>query len=361
MGRRAGPAARLTAGQRGGCLPLAASCLRPACCLPPGRRGGFLPPAGFPGCWAPAGRCGGGAGESNKSGGGEESGRRRRGGVGRGGGASRPAPENLSDKWQTRSRARCSFRRAGGSRGGLAPHPALLPPFGCPPATPLLAAPRCGAESRPAAGRRAPPLPLESVGAGCGLFFYLPRFKFYFIFFLNYYFAFLSLIFSYFIAITSFVAAVCELIASMGGGGKEIKGAAAEGCKSAPGKSRGAAGRDGSGKPGSGKPGCGGGERCGSALAALLSALAAASCVYLGVRTSDLQARVAAIEGARGGFSAAAPLPPLPGFSLEQLNAMMQEKVERLLAQVCGTGVSALSLVRVPGMGDECAAAREAG
>ncbi|XP_054059136.1 collagen alpha-1(XXV) chain-like [Rissa tridactyla] len=119
----------------------------------------------------------------------------------------------------------------------------------------------------------------------------------------------------------------------MGGGGKEIKGAAAEGCKSAPGKSRGAAGRDGSGKPGSGKPGCGGGERCGSALAALLSALAAASCVYLGVRTSDLQARVAAIEGARGGFSAAAPLPPLPGFSLEQLNAMMQEKVERLLAQ----------------------------
>lgn len=139
----------------------------------------------------------------------------------------------------------------------------------------------------------------------------------------------------------------------MGGGGKEIKAAAAEGCASTLGKSRGAAGQDGngkpggSGKPGLGKPGCGG-ERCprragpvGSALAALLSALAAASCVYLGVRTSDLQARVAAIEGARGGLSAAAPLPPLPGFSLEQLNAMMQEKVERLLAQVCGTGVAA--------------------
>ncbi|KAM7052462.1 collagen alpha-1(XXV) chain-like [Acridotheres tristis] len=129
----------------------------------------------------------------------------------------------------------------------------------------------------------------------------------------------------------------------MGGGGKEIKAAAAEGCASTLGKSRGAAGQDGSGKPGGlGKPGLGklgcGGDRCprragpvGSALAALLSALAAASCVYLGVRTSDLQARVAAIEGARGGFSAAAP--PLPGFSLEQLNAMMQEKVERLLAQ----------------------------
>lgn len=132
----------------------------------------------------------------------------------------------------------------------------------------------------------------------------------------------------------------------MGGGGKEIKAAAAEGCASTLGKSRGAAGQDGNGKPGLGKPGCGG-DRCprragpvGSALAALLSALAAASCVYLGVRTSDLQARVAAIEGARGGFSAAAPLPPLPGFSLEQLNAMMQEKVERLLAQVCGMGVA---------------------
>lgn len=119
----------------------------------------------------------------------------------------------------------------------------------------------------------------------------------------------------------------------MGGGGKEIKAAAAEGCKSMLGKSRGAAGRDG----------CGG-ERCPrragpccSGLPVLLSALAAASCVYLGVRTSDLQARLAAIEGARGG-SAAAPLPPLPGFSLERLNAMMQEKVERLLAQVRGTG-----------------------
>ncbi|XP_065520475.1 collagen alpha-1(XXV) chain [Lathamus discolor] len=120
----------------------------------------------------------------------------------------------------------------------------------------------------------------------------------------------------------------------MGGGGKEIRAAAAEGCKGALVKSRGAAGRDGSGQRGGGGDCC---PRwagpCGSALAALLSALAAASCVYLGVRTSDLQARVAAIEDARGGFSTAAPLPPLPGFSLEQLNAMMQEKVERLLAQ----------------------------
>ena len=124
------------------------------------------------------------------------------------------------------------------------------------------------------------------------------------------------------------------------------------------GKSRGAAGRDGSGKLGCGGDRC---PRragpCGSALAALLSALAAASCVYLGVRTSDLQARVAAIEGAQGGFSAAAPLPPLPGFSLEQLNAMMQEKVERLLAQVCGTGGGCAQPVCVPGMGgDACGA-----
>lgn len=103
------------------------------------------------------------------------------------------------------------------------------------------------------------------------------------------------------------------------------------------GKSRGAAGRDGSERPGCSGERCP--RPCGSGLAALLSALAAASCLYLGVRTSDLQARLEAIEGARGGSSAAAaPLPPLPGFSLEQLNAMMQEKVERLLAQVCGTG-----------------------
>lgn len=123
----------------------------------------------------------------------------------------------------------------------------------------------------------------------------------------------------------------------MGGGGKEIKAAAAEGCESMRGKSRGAAGRDGSERPGCSGERCP--RPCGSGLAALLSALAAASCLYLGVRTSDLQARLEAIEGARGGSSAAAaPLPPLPGFSLEQLNAMMQEKVERLLAQVCGTG-----------------------
>lgn len=147
----------------------------------------------------------------------------------------------------------------------------------------------------------------------------------------------------------------------MGGGGKEIKAAAAEGCKSMLGKSRGAAGRDGSGKPGCTEDRCP--QRAGpccSALAALLSALAAASCVYLGVRTSDLQARVAAIEGAQGGFSAAAPFPTLPGFSLEQLNAMMQEKVERLLAQVCGTGVAALSRCVCRGRGVMPAGRREA-
>ncbi|TFK00068.1 Collagen alpha-1(XXV) chain [Platysternon megacephalum] len=93
---------------------------------------------------------------------------------------------------------------------------------------------------------------------------------------------------------------------------------------------------------GNGEPSCLGGQRCcpswtlpsSSLLAAFLSVVAVASCVYLGVKTSDLHARVSAIESAQGDFSAAAAsYQLLPGFSLDQLNSMMQEKVERLLAQ----------------------------
>lgn len=76
-----------------------------------------------------------------------------------------------------------------------------------------------------------------------------------------------------------------------------------------------------------------------SLLAALLlSLVSVAACVYLGMKTSDLQARVLAIETAQGGLSAAAATaasyPLLPSYSLDHLNSLMQEKVERLLAQV---------------------------
>ncbi|KAJ6668816.1 hypothetical protein lerEdw1_012301 [Lerista edwardsae] len=75
-----------------------------------------------------------------------------------------------------------------------------------------------------------------------------------------------------------------------------------------------------------------------SLLAALLLSLVSiAACVYLGLKTSDLQARVLAIETAQGGLSAAAATaasyPQLPSYSLDHLNSLMQEKVERLLAQ----------------------------
>ncbi|KYO24429.1 hypothetical protein Y1Q_0002058 [Alligator mississippiensis] len=106
----------------------------------------------------------------------------------------------------------------------------------------------------------------------------------------------------------------------MGGGGKDVPPAA--GCPSAP----------GTGTRGHGAPGC-----CPARpplLTALLSVLAAASCVYLGLRTSQLQARVSAIESSHGGFSAAAAASRLlPGCSLDQLQSVVQEKVERLLAQ----------------------------
>lgn len=77
------------------------------------------------------------------------------------------------------------------------------------------------------------------------------------------------------------------------------------------------------------------GQRCArivspcAALAALLSVVAVMSCLYLGVKTNDLQARIAALESAKGDPS----IRVLPD-CLDQLKAMVQEKVERLLAQV---------------------------
>lgn len=76
------------------------------------------------------------------------------------------------------------------------------------------------------------------------------------------------------------------------------------------------------------------GQRCAAAgpqcaaLAALLSVVAILSCLYLGVKTNDLQARIAALESAKG-----APSIPLLSDTEDQLKAMVQEKVERLLAQ----------------------------
>lgn len=95
------------------------------------------------------------------------------------------------------------------------------------------------------------------------------------------------------------------------------------------------AGKGGPGEPGSEDPSLARRQRCArtvppsAALAALLSAVAVASCLYLGVKTNDLQARIAALESAKGDPS----IRPLPD-CLDQLKAVVQEKVERLLAQV---------------------------
>ncbi|KAG8519453.1 Collagen alpha-1(XXV) chain [Galemys pyrenaicus] len=84
-----------------------------------------------------------------------------------------------------------------------------------------------------------------------------------------------------------------------------------------------------------------------AALAALLSVVAVTSCLYLGVKTSDLQARIAALESSKGGPSVRV----LPD-SLDQLKAMVQEKVERALAQVWKAGV--LCTWRAPCTGMLC-------
>ncbi|KAK1345668.1 hypothetical protein QTO34_008132 [Cnephaeus nilssonii] len=93
------------------------------------------------------------------------------------------------------------------------------------------------------------------------------------------------------------------------------------------------AGKGGAGEPGSEDPSLAR-QRCArtvppsAALAALLSVVAVMSCLYLGVKTNDLQARIAALESAKGDPS----IRPLPD-CLDQLKAVVQEKVERLLAQ----------------------------
>lgn len=94
------------------------------------------------------------------------------------------------------------------------------------------------------------------------------------------------------------------------------------------------AGKGGAREPGAADPSPAG-QRCArivspcAALAALLSVVAVMSCLYLGVKTNDLQARIAALESAKGDPS----IRVLPD-CLDQLKAMVQEKVERLLAQV---------------------------
>lgn len=94
------------------------------------------------------------------------------------------------------------------------------------------------------------------------------------------------------------------------------------------------AGKGGGREPGSEDPSPAA-QRCAwtmppcTALAALLSVVAVMSCLYLGVKTNDLQARIAALESAKGDPS----IHLLPD-GLDQLKAMVQEKVEQLLAQV---------------------------
>ncbi|MEE6460464.1 hypothetical protein FKM82_000973 [Ascaphus truei] len=66
-----------------------------------------------------------------------------------------------------------------------------------------------------------------------------------------------------------------------------------------------------------------------SVLALVLSLLSLASCLYLNAKTGDLQGRVWAAEhGKDGGVSF-----QVPGFSVDQLNSIVQEKVDRLLSQ----------------------------
>lgn len=93
------------------------------------------------------------------------------------------------------------------------------------------------------------------------------------------------------------------------------------------------AGKGGGREPGSEDPSPLG-QRCAgtmvscAALATLLSVVAVVFCLYLGVKTNDLQARIAALESAKG-----TPSFRLLPDTMDELKAMVQEKVERLLAQ----------------------------
>ncbi|XP_073427869.1 collagen alpha-1(XXV) chain-like [Dendrobates tinctorius] len=65
-----------------------------------------------------------------------------------------------------------------------------------------------------------------------------------------------------------------------------------------------------------------------SALAVGLALLSVASCVYLSVKSADLEGRMRALERGQSG-----ELFTGPGLSVDQLNSIVQEKVDRLLSQ----------------------------
>ncbi|XP_063811894.1 collagen alpha-1(XXV) chain-like [Pseudophryne corroboree] len=65
-----------------------------------------------------------------------------------------------------------------------------------------------------------------------------------------------------------------------------------------------------------------------SVLALVLSLLSLASCLYLNVKSIDLQGRMWALEHGQSG-----EVFHVPGLSVDQLNSIVQEKVDRLLSQ----------------------------
>ncbi|XP_068087211.1 collagen alpha-1(XXV) chain-like [Hyperolius riggenbachi] len=65
-----------------------------------------------------------------------------------------------------------------------------------------------------------------------------------------------------------------------------------------------------------------------SALALLMSIFSLVSCLYLNVKSSELQTRMWAVEHGKSG-----EIYHVPGLSVDQLNSIVQEKVDRLLSQ----------------------------
>ncbi|KAE8630513.1 hypothetical protein XENTR_v10000850 [Xenopus tropicalis] len=66
-----------------------------------------------------------------------------------------------------------------------------------------------------------------------------------------------------------------------------------------------------------------------SVLAFVFSLLSMASFLYLNMKTNDLQGRVWALQHGKSGDIAF----HMPGLSVDQLNSIVQEKVDRLLSQ----------------------------
>ncbi|OCT97110.1 hypothetical protein XELAEV_18009333mg [Xenopus laevis] len=64
-------------------------------------------------------------------------------------------------------------------------------------------------------------------------------------------------------------------------------------------------------------------------LACVFSLLSMASFLYLNMKTNDLQGRVWALQHGKSGDIAF----HMPGLSMDQLNSIVQEKVDRLLSQ----------------------------